>query len=133
MEKSVEYWTRKEFESLPCREWNQDIGEFNSLVILPTKDIHDSGFRQMDFVAVKGTTPICRLSGCSDVIHIDGIGGYGYRWIERTTDRMKVDAKGWCIDCLKTSGLLRIFSDGHLKAGEALSSFDLFTVGPLRK
>ncbi len=45
--------TRKELESLPIRERNEDIGEFCGLIILPTRRKHDSGFRCMDFVAVK--------------------------------------------------------------------------------
>ena len=46
--RSFEYWTNKELEALPAREWNEDIGEFDSLIILPTKHLHDSGFWCMD-------------------------------------------------------------------------------------
>lgn len=122
--KALGYWTRKDFESLPLREWNEDIGIFNSLIILPTRKIHDSGYACMDFIAVKDNVPFCRLSGCSDVIHFDGIGGYG----EWKGDIPKlVPPKGWCIDCLRTSKLLRIFSDGNIKAGTALSSFEIYS------
>ena len=127
--KPAERWTRKEFEALPIREWNEDIGEFDTLVILPTRRLHDSGFRCMDFIAIKEGTPICRLSGCSDVIHINGIGGYGFKWLEKygkCPDKIK--PTDWSIDCLKTSGLLRIFTHGKLRAGEALSSFELFSI-----
>lgn len=123
--RSFEYWTKKELEALPAREWNEDIGEFDSLIILPTKHLHDSGFWCMDFVAVKGNEPFCRLSGCSDVIHIDGIGGYG-EWKQNVPT--VIPPKGWSIDCLKKSKLLRLFSDGKLKAGRALSSFVLYAV-----
>lgn len=123
--KSYHYWTKKELQALPLREWGEDIGEFDSLIILPTEHLHDSGFWCMDFVAVKGAEPFCRLSGRSDVIHIDGIGGYG----ERTQNVPTIiPPKGWSIDCIKKSKLLRIFSDGKLKAGSALSSFDLYAV-----
>ena len=86
--RSFEHWTKKELESLPAREWNEDIGEFDSLIILPTKHLHDSGFWCMDFVAVKGSEPFCRLSGCSDVIHIDGIGGYRDWETDRKSTRL---------------------------------------------
>ena len=69
---------KKEFWELPTRGWDEDIGPFYSLVILPTGQFHDSGYRCMDFVACdKDMFTICRLSGVSDVICIDGIGGYG--------------------------------------------------------
>ena len=69
---------RKEFEVLPHRKWDEPI-EFDSLIILPglAKDKHDSGYRCLDFVAVTEGVPQCLLSGCSDVINFDGIGGWG--------------------------------------------------------
>lgn len=127
--KSIEKWTRKEFETLPCRKWNEDIGEFDSLIILPTRHIHDSGYRCMDFVAVINNIPTVRLSGCSDVIHIDGIGGFELHWyLEFGSVPNKVPPKDWSIDCLKTSGLLRLFSHYKLVAGAALSSFEIYSI-----
>jgi hypothetical protein len=123
--RSFEYWTKKELESLPMGEWREDIGEFDSLIILPTENLHESGFWCMDFVAVKGNVPFCRLSGSSDVIHIDGIGGYGE--LKKNLPTV-IPPKGWRIDCLKKSKLLRIFSNGKLKAGMPLSSFDIYSI-----
>ena len=40
--KTFSDWTRKELEALPSREWNQDINEFDSLIILPMNEMHDS-------------------------------------------------------------------------------------------
>jgi hypothetical protein len=126
--KNINLWTRKEFEALPCRGWNEDIGEFDSLVVLPKRHIHDSGFRCMDFIAVKDNVPFIRLSGCSDVIHVDGIGGMGYNWVEKYGKCPDlVPPSGWSIDCLKTSGLLRMFTHKKLLAGTALSSFEIYT------
>ena len=122
--RSFEYWSMKELEALPERKWDEEIGEFDSLIILPTSHLPDSGFCCMDFIAVRGKEPFCKLSGCSDVIHI---GGYG-KW---TADRgvpTLVPPKGWSIDCLKKSKLIRLFSDGKLRAGRALSSFELYAV-----
>jgi len=121
--------TRKEFEAVPSREWNEDIGEFVSLVILPSRHIHDSGYRCMDFVACNKDGPIKRLSGCSDVIHIGGIGGYNTDCVPFPN---KIDPTRWSIDCLPKSGLLRIFTHGifthrKLTVGPALSSFDVYS------
>lgn len=108
-------WPRKRFEELPARSWNEDIGEFDSLIILPMRQRHDSGYRCMDFVAVKDNEPFCRLSGCSDVIHIDGIGGYGHNWLDTYSGVPHlVPPSGWNIDCLPVSGLLRMWSRGKM-------------------
>lgn len=74
--KKVFNMTKEDFEEIPERgEWSRDIGEFDSLIIIPQNHVHDSGWMCMDFVAVnKDGEPICRLSGCSDVLNLDGIG-----------------------------------------------------------
>jgi hypothetical protein len=131
--KEINEWTRKEFEELPFRDsWDADIGLIGALVILPTTRKHDSGFRCLDFVAVVGNRPICRLSGCSDVIHIEGIGGFGKDWYKRYgTVPELVSPKAWSIDCLNKSGLLRLFCHDRgwskLSVGPALSSFEVFS------
>lgn len=116
---------RADFAALPSRKWNEGIGLFDSLVILPLRTKHDSGYRLLDFVACRGQQAVCRLSGCSDVLHINGIGGYGkpQSFVPRS---MPVVA--WTMDCLPKSGLLRLFCHGDYKlsAGVALSSFEVF-------
>lgn len=157
MDKTVDYMTVKDFQKVPDRTWMEDIGEFASLVIIPAQPkfwnvlkhriikyfcekfniqydgypnhLHDSGYRKMDFCAIdQNNKPICLLSGCSDVIHIDGIGGYGYRDFDEIKIFLPefIKRKAWSIDCLKESGYLRIFCEGTLKAGPALSSFELY-------
>ena len=157
---NINNMTRMDFESLPHRGLSDDVGEFDSMVILPAEiskfnilkyrlwkrlasifsfikepeiydiyGMHDSGYRCMDFIAIKDNVAFCRLSGCSDVIHLDGIGGYGKDWYkkyEKVPSRVPVHS--WNIDCLPTSGLLRIWCRGKLEAGAALSSFDIFAV-----
>jgi hypothetical protein len=126
--KNINLWTRKEFDSLPYRSWNEDMGEFDSIVILPLRRLHDSGFRCLDFVGVKDNVPFCKLSGCSDVIHINGIGGLGKDWLHRYgTIPKTIQPMEWSIDCLKTSGLLRIFTHYKMTVGEALSSFEVYS------
>ena len=127
--KEVNEWTRKEFEALPLRKWGEDIGVFDSLIILPQRRIHDSGYACMDFVAVSDEEPKCLLSGCSDVIHINGIGGFGFNWTGKYgTVPNQINPIAWSIDCLKTSKLLRLFTEKKLRAGEALSSFEIYSV-----
>lgn len=122
--------TQAQFRALPHRsELKTDPEPFDSLVILPTRRTHDSDFRCMDFVAVRKDEAICRLAGGSDVLHIDGICGMGeHPWSLK--DNMMVPAKSWTIDCLKKSGLLRMFSlmQFKLKADMPLSSFEVYGV-----
>ena len=123
--------TRKEFDALPYRKgWSESV-ECASIVILPGRanDLHDSGYRSMDFVAVDNMDhPICRLSGCSDVIHFDGIGGYG-EWTAAQGIPRVGPISGWSIDCLAKSGLLRIFPHTRkMRCGASLSSFEIYSV-----
>lgn len=68
--------TVEDFKAVHFRNADDNLSVVYSIVILPTDDMHDSGYRCMDFVAVnRDHKPICRLSGCSDVLHLDGIGG----------------------------------------------------------
>lgn len=133
-EKHFTEWTRKEFEALPRADWhNREVGEVDSLIILPTRHKHDSGYRCMEFVTIQKGKPTYIVSGCSDVIHLAGIGGhnvglhnygmglYSLRAREKTTPRVC-----WSIDCLPVSGLLHLFCDKHLYIGQSLSSFEVF-------
>ena len=96
--------TRAQLKKLPERKWGDDVAPFNSVIILPTRRTHDSGYACMDFIGCREGKAIVRLSGCSDVIHFDG--------------------DGWCIDCLPKSQLLQYFNfKGKIKVGQALSSF----------
>ena len=116
--------TKKDFLSVPMREhFDTNIGLFNSLVIIPTRHKHESGFMCMDFVAVDNKDePICRLSGCSDVLHFDGIGGYGKPYVPGVRSR---PIQGWSIDCLPC-GYLRIFCNGWIEADHATSDFQIY-------
>ena len=131
--------TRKDFEALPDRGgYSEDVGEFSSLVIMPartSRDLHDSGYRLMDYVAVRNGEPIVRLSGGSDVLHLDGIGGFGPNWVERygkVPDAIPTSA--WSIDCLPKSGLLHIWpGSGRMVCGVSLSSFEIYALPKIRK
>ena len=57
---------------------------FHSFVIIPVErdgeiDLHDSGWGCMEFCLVNNDLePIGKVGGGSDVVNLDGIGGYGY-------------------------------------------------------
>ena len=119
----------RDFDMVPHRRFDEDL-VFDSMVILPGggKKLHDSGYRCMDFVAVRDGRPICRLSGCSDALHIDGIGGARFLDRRQGADSSKVPGN-WSMDCLPESGLLHLWSmDTKMTCGQALSSFEVFAV-----
>lgn len=129
--KNLTQYTISEFRNLPKRPFGEDIGKFDSLVILPTRRKHDSGYRCMEFVAVKGETPICRMGGGSDVIHLLGIDGFNCfggndnkKLFIRRAENVTFNAI-LRMDCLPC-GLLRIFCHYQFKAGLDLSSFELY-------
>lgn len=117
--------------ALPHRPWDMDIEGINSILILPAEDgeeLHDSGYRCMDFVACSHERAHCLLSGCSDVIHIGGISGFNNPdWVNQPKGK-RAKTASWSIDCLPRNGLLRLFShNGELIVGTALSSFEVMT------
>lgn len=82
--------------------------EFNGCVIVPIGKMHDSGYQRMKFVLIDDSGEVVGcIGGGSDVIHLNGIGGYGKNY---STAIRPVD---WRIDCLKT-GFLRLFSGRNL-------------------
>lgn len=130
--------TREDFEKVPrydgtFENFDPDKDSFKSLVIIPTGELHDSGWGCMEFALIDSENhPICRVCGCSDVIHIDGIGGYGFRWIKNglmlANGKRVVAPHGWSIDCLPC-GYLRLFAQGELildRPFMPLSSFEVY-------
>lgn len=121
MRKHINAMKLKEFYKVQYRECFDSKIECSSLVILPTKKMHDSGYRCMDFVAVdKHDYPICRCSGCSDVLRLYNSIHYQYPTLEKLA-----------IDCLPKSGLLRVFADDFsiIGVGAAISDMILYKAG----
>jgi hypothetical protein len=125
-------WYRWQFEILPYRpSFFSNEGEFESLVIIPMDHLHDSGFRCMAFVGIRDDKPVCRLAGCSDILHVEGIGGWGQNWLRKYGGVPElVPSKAWCFDCLP-NGLLRIFCAPYkITVGLGTSSFEIFGIKP---
>ena len=124
---SIFEMTIEDFKNLKWREsWCSDVPEFKSLVILPTGEMHDSGYMMMDFIAVDANNePIMRISGCSDVLHINGIGGWG-NWRSGMSFPKYIEPTEWSLDCLPC-GLLRLFTRKFMTCGTAVSDFEVYT------
>lgn len=115
---------KSDFDSIPFRKWNDPAIEFTDLVIIPTRYKHDSGYRCIKYCACINGEPVAMLGGHSDVMHLDGIGGYG-KWDKEIPT--KADVRAWKMDCLPC-GYLHIWCSGYnLIADAGLSDFELFT------
>ncbi len=118
---------KEDFEAVPLRErFDSKCPEFDSLVIIPV-DGYDNCFGRwgvMDFVGCIGKEPVVRLSGCSETLELEGIGGHG-EWFG-PCDYRKMALPAWSIDCLPC-GYLRIFCKGQIKVGETGTSFEIFS------
>ena len=95
--------TRKQFEELPyLDDFNDkqcfDSVEIDSIVLLPSRKHQDSGYNYFNVIACKGDKAIGKCSGYDSFsVYMDG----------------KYNRAG--IDCLRGSGLMRIFlpPDGY--------------------
>lgn len=84
--------------------------KFNGFIIIPTDERHDSGYRIMKLALTYHGVVVGCIEGCCDVIHLNGIGGYGA--YDDGYDKRVRERKGpiidWSIDCAP-NGLVRVF------------------------
>lgn len=113
--------TKEEFLNL---SYKRPEGPFDGFVIIPTGEMHDSGYMCMKFALTYYDQVVGCVGGGSDVIDLNGIGGYGKDY-NKTPQR-----QDWSIDCLE-NGLLRVFSGSHkLELPEyVLSIFEVYIGG----
>lgn len=107
-EKNIKDFTYKEFLKM---KYFQNKNEFTSFVIVPTKEIHYSGYRCMKFILIDEEKIVGVVGGYSDVIHFNGIGGKG-KFLE---DAPNPKGYAYKIDCLPKSGCLRVFIGKKVK------------------
>lgn len=111
-------------EELPC--FCADKNKYDTVIIVPMGTIHESGYMNMTFLFCKGNEIICRSSGVSDSLHIDGIGGYGY-WKSGPIPE-SLPPRAWSIDCLP-NGYLRLFCSGKkINNGNGASDYEIFAI-----
>lgn len=96
---------------------------FKDIILVPMPEVHESGFRCMKFILVNKDEIVGAVSGWSDVIHLNGIGGYG-RSIKEVSKSGKVDRIGWCIDCLAESRCMRLFTSVELELDDGFIGSD---------
>ena len=122
--KSLTEYTREEFLAMENR---MPEGTFTEIVIVPTDEVHDSGFLCMKFILCNHREIVGVVSGWSDVVHVNGIGGYGSNF-EEALRTQKTKRVGWSIDCLPGSGCIRLFSDCECETEDFIGSDFCFYV-----
>lgn len=142
--------TKEDFDAVPrldsYTDWEKLAPnghlEFGSFVIIPvynedgTIDIHDSGWGCMEFCLIdRNNEPIGKVGGGSDVVNLDGIGGYGDNWLRFTDDLPRtIRVHGWSIDLLPC-GYLNVWTRRtlYIKHGIVCSSFEVFSEDECRR
>lgn len=116
--------TKEEFENL---DYFKPTGEFNGIVIIPTNEMHESGYRCMKFALVNYGEVVGCVGGGSDIIRLNGIGGYGnFENYEKTLKTGLTKRVDWSIDCLP-NGLIRLFCSSKLELDDFIcSDFNLY-------
>lgn len=120
-------------EELKALDYFLDVGEvFDSVIIVPMDELHESGYRSMKFILCndyKGEI-IGVVGGWSDVINLDGIGGYGIDF-DRSLKTGMCPCVGWQLDCL-ACGCLRLFTSTKcrltLLSEIVCSNFEVYSI-----
>lgn len=126
MGKSIDVLRAKksEFAGLPRIEFDSKntFYEFDSIVIIPRRKKHESGWACMEYAAFDGNECIGVFGGRSDVLHLNGIAGSGLggEFLPETMPRL-----AWRIDCLPC-GYIHLWCDKRLVATGCLSDFQLY-------
>lgn len=118
---NIREMTLDELLAVPYSKTRGEIGIFTGFIIVPTGELHDSGFGCMKFVLTHHNEIVGAVGGWCDIVHLNGIGGYGLGWQTSLTDR-KVPVIDWSIDLLPKSGCLRVFSTHRLTLDDFIGS-----------
>ena len=121
--------TLEDLLAVPYNKHRDEIGLFTGFIIVPTGELHDSGFGCMKFVLTHHNEVVGAVGGWCDVVHLNGIGGYGRDWLQAIASRM-VPVIDWSMDLLPKSGCLRVFSDHRLALDDFIGSdFNVYDGG----
>lgn len=105
-----------------------DDSEYDSVVIVPNNNIHESGWRCMHYLFCKKDDIICRAGGGSDALHLNGIGGIGDTEIGSNQNSCLIShclMNGWVVDCT-LSGFIRLHTNRAITIGGGISDFEIF-------
>jgi hypothetical protein len=85
-------FTREDFAAVPVADPRKRV-ECDSVIIMSTDELHESGHRLMEFVAVADHEMLCRIASRGLDAH----------------DVFRLGDASWQCDCLRESGFLRLW------------------------
>lgn len=116
--KNLKEYTLEEFQNME----NFGIQSlFDSVIIVPMDELHESGFRCMKFILCNSGDIVGVVSGWSDVVHPNGIGNYGRKFMNSYETDL-VPNMHLSIDCLSKSGCVRLMMAGKYKCERYINS-----------
>ena len=118
MMKFLKEYTLEEFQNME----NFGIQNlFDSVIIVPMNELHESGYRCMKFILCDSNNIVGVVSGWSDVVHPNGIGNYGRKFMNSSETDL-VPNMHLSIDCLSKSGCVRLMMAGKYKCERYINS-----------
>ena len=101
--------TKEELLSVPKRKWNETLHGVRAVYIIPSDNIHDSGYACFNFVAVKGEkmNKYVGFGGNCDVVRC----------------RKGLDIR---FDCEPDNGCVRLWSENPFSISPDLSTIEFY-------
>ena len=122
--KDLNAYTLQEFLDMPTEKPTET---FASVIIVPTDEIHDSGFRCMKFILTDGDQIVGVVNTGSDVVWPNGVGNYGRNRLGGFMQR--IPYMGLHMDCLTESRCVRIMLSKKCVLNDFIGSdFIFYTV-----
>jgi len=110
IKKDIHQFSRDDLLSLPIRAWNE-ISEYDTILLLSTQKIHESGWAMIAIIGVREYQPIEIACNCCDDIE--------WRFNPESNTKLRMD----CV--LKSSALHAWSYKNKFRVGRALSSITI--------
>ena len=126
LNKNILDYTLEEFQDM---EYFGGGELFTSIILVPTEDIHDSGYRCMAGILVRDDKIVGKVGGGCDVVSPNGTGNYGPfnpAIFSKLINSRTVPYMGLSMDCLPKSNCVRLMLSGLWRMNDFLGSYLTF-------
>lgn len=121
MNKHINEYTLEELQAID--NYNEKA-LFDSIILVPMEELHDSGYRCMKGILVNRGVIVGSVSGWSDVVHPNGIGNFGRYGpeFEKYLRTRTVPYMDLSMDCLEKSRCIRLMMSGKWEMDDFIGS-----------